>query len=126
MTYQCPNCETVLSGDAPITPGEVEQAVREQHGTWEMFDHKLNYSKIDRLKVRGDYQTLSKVERREPTNFPADEYARQGYTYTAALIFEVAGTYFLKEVNVDSYGEWEWDGGLRRVKPVKKTITVFE
>lgn len=125
----CPNCSQPINADSPITPAEVHAAVLHAESSWEGFVYSLTNGRGRSslvLHLRGKNYNPVLVEKVEPVNMPDDEYARQGETYLAHLIFKVGEDHFRKTANVDSYGEETWDGELKLVKPVQKTITVFE
>lgn len=122
----CPNCYQPIPADGSLTAGEVEAAVMKL-GSWETFIGMMNgYRGDPSLHLRGTNYAAKKIEKIEPVNMPDDEYARQGETYLAHVIFKVGNDHFRKTANVDSYGEESWDGEFKRVQPIQKTITVFE
>jgi len=94
------------------TPQQIEEAVGETDGGW----GEIKYEDKGTLVIDG--VTVPFVT--------ADEFGGEGHGDEAWVVIKVGNQLFRKEGYYASHYGYDWDGDVQEVKPVEKTITVYE
>ncbi len=118
----CNGCDRPIPADGPITASEVLAAAKAV----------VRYSLDDfwarpgehKLSIRGVTYTPQVISVSPQASY--DDYGRQGQVDPISSIFFVGAEVFRKDGTADSYGEHSWDGDFRSVRPVEKTVLVYE
>lgn len=117
----CTGCAQEIPLDGPITASEVEEAVYRATSLYNFTTNPASW----KLKIRGKEYVPEVIERNGTA--PTDHYGElpQGDTFDLFVVFRVGEQFFKLNGEMDSYGNNTWNG-IRCVKPVQKTVTVWD
>jgi hypothetical protein len=94
------------------TAAQVEAAVEDYDGGW----GEIKYEDKGTLWVEGVGVAFETI----------DEYGGEGKGDDAWVVIKIGDQLFRKEGYYASHYGYEWDGDVEEVRPVEKTITVYE
>lgn len=83
------------------------------HGTWSFWNYLWEYSGFLNTK----YGPVEVVD--ADTDYDDGGHGR-------SLVVKIGDRHFLKKGYYDSWDSYDWDGSITEVKPVEKTVVVYE
>ena len=111
------HCSTCGQSVVTITGKLVEASILSKW-TWNQV-----YSSRMGAEFVTDLGEFTKVGEKDVPDY---DYAEQGHENHVFVVLERAGKYFMKEGMADSYGDIDWESGMKEVRAETKTVLEFK
>lgn len=128
MTAKCPTCNSELPDNHPALTLQSLLNYIENSGGWYIFN---SYSVGDKVSKFDDVEIAAIKTMYETGDVDVESYygesaLPQGSEFETYIVFKVGEFFYKKTGRGDSYGEVEWDGDIKQVEAVAKTIWEFK